>query len=277
MPHENSEKPPPEGAEVKLIGEALARDVSGKTLTSVTALTGRYIKTPPEGLALMQARLPSRVIGVGVHGKFLYWINENDVFIYNTLGMTGHWTRTQEKHSRVQFSFSDGSSVFFTDPRNFGTLKFVAGRTALVEKLKSLGPDMLSEKVDDALFTERLSKKSDWTIAAALMEQSLVSGVGNYVRAEALYRAQVSPHRTVSSLQVQDFSKLNSAIQSVLQEAYKRRGASIKDYRDPDGEEGQYTQLFLVYNRTHDPHGNAVIREEAEGGRTIHWVPAVQK
>ena len=148
----------PEGAEVKLIGEALAHDVSGKTLVSVTALTGRYTKTPPEGLTLIQARLPSRVIGVGVHGKFMYWINENDVFVYNTLGMTGHWTRSQEKHSRVQFSFSDGTSVFFTDPRNFGTLKFVAGRSALVEKLKSLGPDMLSEKVGDALFTERMMK-----------------------------------------------------------------------------------------------------------------------
>jgi formamidopyrimidine-DNA glycosylase len=267
----------PEGAEVKLIGEALARDVSGKTLVSVTALTGRYTKTPPEGLSLIQARLPSRVIGIGVHGKFLYWINENDVFVYNTLGMTGHWTRTQEKHSRVQFSFSDGTSVFFTDPRNFGTLKFVAGRSALVEKLKSLGPDMLSEKVSDSLFSERITKKSDWTIAAALMEQSLVSGVGNYVRAEALYRAQVSPHRAVSTLQPAELSKLNSAIQLVLQEAYKRRGASIKDYRDPDGGDGQYTQFFLVYNQAQDPHGNAVMREDAEDGRTIHWVPAVQK
>lgn len=267
----------PEGGEVKLIGESLARDVSGKTLISVNPLTGRYMKNPPEGLSLIQARLPSRVVGVGAHGKFLYWINENDVFVYNTLGMTGHWTRTQEKHSRVQFSFSDGSSVFFTDPRNFGTLKFVAGRAALVEKLKSLGPDMLSEKVSDSLFSERLSKKPDWTIAAALMDQSLVSGIGNYVRAEALYRAQISPHRNISTLNPQDFSKLNVAVQSVLQDAYKRRGASIKDYRDPDGGSGQYTQFFLVYNQAQDPHGNAVVREDAEDGRTIHWVPAVQK
>lgn len=267
----------PEGAECRLIGESLARDVSGKTLVSVTTLTGRYTKVPPEGMPLVQARLPSRVVGVGVHGKFLYWINENDVFVYNTLGMTGYWTRSQEKHSRVQFSFSDGTSVFFTDSRNFGTLKFVAGRSALVEKLKSLGPDMLSEKVGDALFTERMMKKSDWTIAAALMEQSLVSGVGNYVRAEALYRAQVSPHRVVSTLQSQELSKLNASIQLVLQEAYKRRGASIKDYRDPEGGDGQYTRFFLVYNQAQDPHGNTVTREEAEDGRTIHWVPAVQK
>lgn len=267
----------PEGAEVKLIGESLARDVSSKTLISVTPLTGRYVKSPPDGLSLMQARLPARVVGVGVHGKFLYWINENDVFVYNTLGMTGHWTRSQEKHSRVQFSFSDGTSVFFTDPRNFGTIKFVAGRSALLEKLKSLGPDMLSDRVTDEQFSERLSKKPDWTIAAALMDQSLVSGVGNYVRAEALYHAQISPHRKISAIQSGELVRLKNAVQTVLQEAYKRRGASIRDYRDPEGGDGQYTQRFLVYNQAQDPHGNPVTKEEAEDGRTIHWVPAVQK
>jgi hypothetical protein len=61
----------PEGAEVKLIGESLARDVSTKTLVFVTPLTGRYTKSPPEGLSLMQARLPARVVGVGVHGDVL--------------------------------------------------------------------------------------------------------------------------------------------------------------------------------------------------------------
>ena len=267
----------PEGAEVKLIGEALAREVSGKSLVSVAALTGRYTKKEPEGLTLFQARLPTKVVGVGVHGKFMYWINENDVFVYNTLGMTGHWTRTKEKHSRVQFTFSDGSSVFFTDPRYFGTLKFVPGRQALVEKLRSLGPDMLSEKVTDELFAERLGKKPDWTLAQVLMDQSVISGVGNYVRAEALYRATLSPHRPVSGTKSPELSALKAAIQSVLAEAYSRRGATIQDYRDPEGAEGQYSQHFLVYNRKHDPHGNAVVREEAEDGRTIHWVPAIQK
>jgi len=267
----------PEGAEVKLIGEGLARDISGKTLVSVIPLTGRYTKKEPDGLTLFQARLPTRTVGVGVHGKFLYWINENDVFVYNTLGMTGYWTRTREKHSRIQFAFSDGTSVFFTDPRNFGTLKFVPGRTALVEKLRSLGPDMLSEKVSDTQFSERLDKKPDWTLAQTLLEQSVVSGVGNYVRAEALYRAKLSPHRLVSDTKPAERAALRVAIQSVLSEAYSRRGATIQDYRDPDGGEGQYSQHFQVYNRKQDPHGNEVMREDAEDGRTIHWVPAVQK
>ena len=79
----------PEGAEVKLFGESLARIVAGKTLSSINVLSGRYLKKEIEGLTLMSARLPSRVVGIGVHGKFLYWIIENDVFLYKFQNCNG--------------------------------------------------------------------------------------------------------------------------------------------------------------------------------------------
>lgn len=267
----------PEGAEVKLFGESLAAVVSGKDIVSVDVISGRYKKSDVEGLDLFKARLPAKVVGVGVHGKFLYWIITNDVFIYNTLGMTGSWSVTETKHSRVIFRLGDGTQVFFNDQRNFGTLKLVPGRHELVKKLKSLGPDMLSEQVSDARFTECLMKKPEWTLSEALMDQSIVSGVGNYVKAESLYRAQLSPHRTVQSLDSTDFSRLRHSVQLVLQDAYKRGGASIQTYRDFDGKEGEYSQRFLVYNQEQDPNGNRVIREQTADGRTTHWVPAVQK
>jgi formamidopyrimidine-DNA glycosylase len=251
--------------------------VSGKTLVEVNLISGRYTTKPPQGFETFQARLPTRVIGTGVHGKFLYWVVDNDVFVYNTLGMTGCWTRQRMKHSRAEFKFSDGTSIFFTDQRNFGTLKFVPGRSALIEKLKTLGPDMLSQKVSDELFSQRLRKKTKWTLAKAIMDQSVIAGVGNYVKAEALYRAQLSPHRAVTSLSADDMSRLNGAVQAVLREAYEKRGASIQTYRDVNGEEGQYNRFFRVYNQDKDPHGNQVVKEKTDDGRTTHWVPAVQK
>jgi DNA-formamidopyrimidine glycosylase len=267
----------PEGAEAKLFAESLARAVSGKDLLTVDVLSGRYKKSEVEGLELLKARLPTKVVGVGVHGKFIYWIVSNDVFIYNTLGMTGSWSMTETKHSRVLFQMSGDTKVYFNDQRNFGTLKMVPGRQELVKKLKSLGPDMLSESVSDARFTEALMKRPDWSLSEALMDQSLVSGVGNYVKAESLYRAQLSPYRTVSSLSATDFSRLRHSIQHVLQDAYTRGGASIQTYRDFDGNEGEYSQRFLVYNQDQDPNGNKVVREQTADGRTTHWVPAVQK
>ena len=267
----------PEGPEVKLFGEQLAVSISGKTLVSVEVLSGRYTKSKMCGLDTMLSRLPTKIIGVGVHGKFLYWINHNDVFVHNTLGMTGSWSNLETKHSRVKFNFENGISVFFNDQRNFGTLKMVPGRSNLIKKLESLGPDMLSQSVSGFLFESRLSDYPDKTLAEVLMNQKIVSGIGNYVKAESLYRSQLSPHRTVGSLDLHDFARLKKAIQTTMSESYRHGGATIQTYRGFDGKVGEYAQNFLVYNQKEDPHDNLVVREKTLDGRTTHWVPAVQK
>jgi len=279
MPKNDNEsnEPPPEGAEVKLFGESLASVVSGKSLTAVDVVSGRYTKSNVEGLDLFKARLPTKIVGVGVHGKFIYWIATNDVFIYNTLGMTGSWSLEETKHSRVVFDLEGGVRVFFNDQRNFGTIKMVAGRDNLIKKLQSFGPDMLSQQVSDAFFTSQLMQRPEWTLAEAVMDQSLIAGVGNYVKAESLYRAGLSPHRQVQTLNSSDFARLKQAIQTILIDAYRRGGASIQTYRDFEGNEGEYSQKFLVYNQDEDPNGNKVVREKTNDGRTTHWVPAVQK
>ena len=129
----------PEGPEVKRYGLDLAEAVSGKHLKSIRILSGRYTKKQIPGMHEIDKILPVKVTGVGVHGKFLYWMLKNDYYVWNTLGMTGHWSPEERKHSRVEFSFADETSVFFNDQRNFGTIKLVRGRHQLLEKLKSLG------------------------------------------------------------------------------------------------------------------------------------------
>jgi len=137
----------PEGPEVKRVGEGLARKASGKTITEINIISGRYTKKLPTGYEAIKSSLPIKVVGCGVHGKFIYWICENANFIWSTLGMTGSWGNTKKKHARLEVKFSDGTSVFYNDPRNFGTIKFVQGKHAMLEKLKSFGPDMLAEDV----------------------------------------------------------------------------------------------------------------------------------
>ena len=211
----------PEGAEVKIIGETLAKMVGTRKLISVTPLTGRYTKEP---IVNMDAALPSRVVGIGVKGKLIFWIFGNDHFLLNTLGMTGTWSITETKHARARFDFDSGPPVYFIDTRNFGTLKFVYGRNVFKKKLDSLGPDMLSEPITYPEFAARLDTKSHWPICKALMDQSVVSGCGNYVKAEALYRAKISPHRLVGSLSGGEINNLMREVQAVLQEAYQANG-----------------------------------------------------
>ena len=265
----------PEGAEVKIIGEELARNVSSQTISEINILSGRYTKKPIPGYEYVQANLPLEVVGVGVHGKFIYWITRNDIFLYNTLGMTGFWSKKKLNHSRVEIKLGN-NSVFFNDQRNFGTLKFVEGRSNLIQKLKSLGPDLLSQEVSDEKFVDCLRKKEKWSVAKAIMDQSVVAGVGNYVKAEALWRARVSPHRIVADMSDTELSFLKKCCQEVLASSYSDGGASLKNYTRPDGTLGEYTSRFAVYNRTEDPDGNPVIKEQTTDGRTTHWVPSLQ-
>ena len=80
----------PEGPEVKRFGKDLAEAVSGRVLLSVEVLSGRYIKKDLPGLSEFIENLPAKIIGIGVHGKFLYWIMDSGYFLYSSLGMTGH-------------------------------------------------------------------------------------------------------------------------------------------------------------------------------------------
>jgi formamidopyrimidine-DNA glycosylase len=267
----------PEGPEVRRYGQSLAKAVSQKTLQQINVLSGRYTKKMIPGIHDILDDLPAKVTGVGVHGKFLYWMLNNDFYVWNTLGMTGHWSPEKRKHSRVEFCLSDGTKVYFNDQRNFGTLKFVRGRYYLLQKLNSLGPDMLANDVSDDVFIEKLRRKSTWPITKAIMNQSVVSGVGNYVKADALWLSCLSPHRTVDSLTNEDLTLLNKSIKKVLRESYNHGGATIRSYENFDGSLGEYTQRFLVYNQKKDPHGNEVTKEKTADGRTTHWVPSVQR
>ena len=266
----------PEGPECKKYGEDLAKRVSGRTLVSVDVLSGRFVNKPPSGLSDFTKDLPVSVVGAGVHGKFIFWILNDEYSIWSTLGMTGQWSSSETDHSRVRFNLSDGP-VYFNDQRNFGTLKFVRGKFQLIEKLKSLGPDMLSSEVDNETFFDRIRQKPTWEITKTLMDQSIIAGVGNYIKADALWLSRISPKRRVESLSDEELSRLNHAIQQIMRESYQQGGASIKTYQTFDGLEGEYSNRFLVYNQTHDPDGNAVIKETTEDNRTTHWVPDVQK
>ena len=189
----------PEGPEVRRYAIDLSKSVTGKSLDSVSIISGRYSKSAPEGLEAFQDELSLNVLGTGVHGKFMYWLLEGTWSIWSTLGMTGAWSNSPSKHTRFKFVL-DEETVYYNDIRNFGTMKFVKGPQLLINKLNTLGPDLLSEKCDNELFISRLRTQDSKLIVQALMDQSVVSGVGNYIKADSLWLAEISPHRRVADI-----------------------------------------------------------------------------
>ena len=266
----------PEGPECRTVADGLNVRLSGKKITGVNVISGRYSRHgDPDGMTDFLSALPAKVVGANCHGKFIFVVLDNGWNIWCTLGMTGSWRTTQSDHSRVEVVAEDGS-VFFTDMRNFGTLSFVKGVVPLMQKIGKLGPDMLVKDLTDDEFGKRIGK-SEKTIAEVVMDQSVIAGVGNYLKAECLYFAKISPHRSCNSLTDVEITALNTAIRSTIRMSYRMGGTTIKNYTNINGVVGQYSSRFAVYSQKKDPLGNPVIKEKTQDGRMTHWVPNIQR
>lgn len=230
----------------------------------------------------------ARIHAIDVKGKLMWWRlgPEGDPssrcwYMLCTYGMTGGWT-TQSladvAHPAFVVSFDprDDETLTFDDQRHFGTIKFVQGDAELARKLATLGPDMLVAPPDALGFAERLLRKPTRTLAESLMDQSTVSGIGNYIKAESLWLARLSPHRTVLSLTGAEVIALHDSIVHVMHISYAHGGATIVTYRDPDGNTGSATHRFACYGRSTDADGSPVVSEETLDGRTTWWSPARQ-
>lgn len=283
----------PEGVEVKLSAENIRPLVEGKQVSKIiVGGQSRYSSTKPEGLDdflksfreehhIINIVNDCKVISVKTRGKFMYWEFSNDWYMFCTFGMTGQWSPKAGKHICLDISLCDINgryNIYFNDPRHFGTIKFVQGKEQLKEKLSELGWDPLQ---DD------LTKYSPWLIGElsktfkpigqVLMDQSLFAGVGNYIRAEALYLAKMSPWTPANQLSKDNIQTLFQACIDVMQTSYQYQGATIQTYKTAYGEEGRYSSCFKVYGKKTDPLGNPIIKEDTPDKRTIHWCPVVQK
>tara|TARA_R110001592_G_scaffold17829_9_gene74633 strand:+ start:5681 stop:6490 length:810 start_codon:yes stop_codon:yes gene_type:complete len=268
----------PEGPEVRTTTDFLSTFI-GKDVKSFTVLSGRYTKKGGIPNA-SNVNLPATIKTVNCKGKFIYFTFRNkgtDCHLFSTLGMTGMWTNIKTKHSRVVFVFNDESNLYYNDVRNFGTLKFVDSDSDLEKKLKSLGPDVLTDEINTELFISRFNSKLNKTIAECLMNQSVISGVGNYLKAEILYASRISPNRKVSEINKAEWNNLCFNTLEITKKSYNLGGATIESYRQPNGKEGLYSRRFAVYNQKTDPLGNNVIKEQTLDKRTTHWVPNIQK
>ena len=266
----------PEGPEVRRMAHSIGNYLGKGEITDVITLSGRYTKNPIVGLHVFKKKLPQKIKAVGVHGKFIYILTESGSSIWSTLGMTGNWSNSQSKHSRIKILLSNGSCCYFNDIRNFGTMKIVHTVNSLVKKLGSLGPDMLAEDVSDDLFIKRLRTKNNWNICKALMNQSVVSGIGNYIKAESLWLSEISPERLVRDLSDSERSVLNECTKQIMRTSYDSGGATFLTHKNFGGIKGDYSSRFLCYNRKIDAEGNVVLKTKTPDGRTTHWAPDKQ-
>src|SRR5258708_21922084 len=173
------------------------------------------------------------------------------------------------KHTHAVVKLASGRELRFVDPRRFGRLSVAHG-------FKADGSEPLEVPLDQFidLFHGRMTP-----IKSALLNQKLLSGVGNIYADESLFRSGIRPKRRASSLSKEDLRRLYLALQEVLKEAIKLGGSSVSDYVDSDGEEGFFQLQHRVYGREGEPCliCKMPIKRIVIGGRSSHYCSKCQK
>src|SRR5262245_36228683 len=189
------------------------------------------------------------------------------------LGMTGSVVVSTpdaevEKHTHAIVKLASGKELRFVDPRRFG-------RLSVAHQFQAAGSEPLEVELDR--FVE-LFKGRKTPIKSALLNQGLLSGVGNIYADESLFRAGIRPRRRASSLSHEDLRRLYLAVQEVLNEAIAAGGSSVSDYVDSNGDEGFFQFQHRVYGREGEPClvCKTPVKRVVIAGRSSHYCPKCQ-
>ena len=244
----------PELPEVETIRRHLAPHVEGRTLEALEVLDPRWCLplAPEETVAAVEGR---RLERLSRRGKYLVWELEDEAYLLLHLRMTGTLLLDPlgaPPYTRVWFRLGD-HDVAFTDPRRFGTGELALGGDALDALVAArLGVEPFSADFTSA-HLYALTEPSRAPIKAFLLDQRKIAGVGNIYADEALFRARIHPLRPAGRLARKQVAALRDAVVASLEEGIAAKGASIDDFRHPDGVEGTFQDRFLIHLREGEP------------------------
>lgn len=249
----------PEGPEVRVYADFLMKNMVGKRLTGLEYdEKSRYQKNGLKNHQQLLDALPTKIIHVYAVGKKIVINLESGQSLMSSLEMEGRWNINRAtKHTNIWMDVGD-DRFLFEDCRHHGHLDIYLSDADLNEKLDTIGPDLLSETVtrDMWLRVVRNARIAHLEICDFLLEQKYFSGVGNYCRAEALYRAKIRPNAKLKEISDEDHDQIRIACIDVLNKSYDAQGATLKTFLTPDGNKGLFE--VVVYGKDYDPLGNPV-------------------
>jgi formamidopyrimidine-DNA glycosylase len=256
---------------VETVRDGLQRHVTGRTVADVQVLHPRAARRHLAGPDDLAAVLRGAQVGeVRRRGKYLWLQVDSDALLAH-LGMSGQLVigdpdRPLTSHVRARLTFADaGPDLRFVDQRTFGHLSFSPGGAELPAAIAHIAPDPLEPGFDDEQFIARVRRRRTG-IKRALLDQSLISGVGNIYADEALWRARLHWARGTDALRRADVLRLLEAVRSVFAEAIRAGGTSFDSlYVQVNGQSGYFDPSLAVYGQAGEPCprcGAPVLREK---------------
>lgn len=185
-----------------------------------------------------------------------------------------------DKSTRVIFSFKNGAKLFFNDQRKFGWVRLMPSReVSNLEFIKKLGPEPLASGLTAREFTERFHRRPNTSIKAALLDQTVIAGVGNIYADESLWGARLHPAVLVKNVSIYKFEALFRELKYVLKLSIEKGGSSDRNYVDAEGKKGSYLSFARVFRREGQPCprcGTKIIKIRV-AGRGTHICPHCQR
>ena len=286
----------PELPEVETVKRGLQRLIVGKTIISHSFDWPKSFPNSDE--QVKQSMLGATITRVERRGKALIIDLDTSYSLVVHLKMTGQLVFVEpgqrwgaghpndslvgqlpDKSTRVELTFDDSSKLFFNDQRKFGWMRLLP--TTEVEHLdffKKLGPEPLVDSFTSKEFIERIRRKKNSLLKAAILDQSVLAGVGNIYADESLFGAQIHPARRVHEVTDEQLSMLLTEIKAVMQLSIDKGGSTNKNYVDAEGQRGSYLEFAKVFNRNGLPCeiDSSIILKSKVAGRGTHYCPTCQ-
>lgn len=285
----------PELPEVETVRRGLSKLIVGKVVVAEEHDTPKgFPNTAADvekfliGAKIKQVRRRAKVLIIDLANDYSLIVHLKMtgqlVFVGDTRFGAGHpndslVNELPDKSTRVILSFDDGSKLFFNDQRKFGWMMLLP-TIAITELafMKRVGPEPLENDFTAEQFADRFKRRARTNIKAALLDQSVIAGVGNIYADEALWGAKVHPQRLVSSVSLEEFNEIYREVREVMNLSIEKGGSSNHTYVNAEGKRGSYMDFARVFRREGlpCPRCGTTIEKLRVAGRGTHICPFCQ-
>ena len=292
VPPKGLSDPMPELPEVETVRRGLLPVMEGRVIANA-AVNRPDLRWPfPDAMA--ERLTGKRILALRRRSKYILADLDSGETLIIHLGMSGrmlvsgamlgdfhHDHPTPAKHDHVVLDMDGGARVTFNDARRFGSMDLIATDLAQTHLLlKNLGPEPFGNTFSGPYLVDRL-KSRNTPIKSALLDQSIIAGLGNIYVCEVLFRARINPARRAGQIAAARVAGLVPIIRDVLTEAIDAGGSSLRDYRQADGELGYFQHAFKVYGREGAAcvaaGCSSAIARIAQSGRSSFYCPTCQR
>lgn len=285
----------PELPEVETVRRGLATLIVGKTVATEVHDTEKGFPNAPAdvsrfliGATVTDVRRRAKVLMIDLSSGYSLLIHLKMtgqlVFVGQTRFGAGHpndslVNELPDKSTRVSLGFTDGDTLFFNDQRKFGWMRLLPTvEIPNISFMQKVGPEPLSQEFTPTDFMQRLARRPKTTIKAALLDQTVIAGVGNIYADESLWGAKIHPKRLVFSLTEQEMTQLYHELRDVMNLSVEKGGSSNSTYVNAEGKKGSYMDFARVFRREGlpCPRCGTTIEKSRVAGRGTHTCPVCQ-